>query len=61
MAGPMIGVFSKGRTAAGRVFRKQNTATIQNTVVGQPGTKMPMVPAPRPATPTMSRIQRAAG
>ena len=43
------------RTAAGRLFRKHSTATIQNTVVGQPGTKMPIVPSARQSAPRLWR------
>jgi len=57
IAGPTTGVRSKGLTAQGLVFRKQTTATIQNTVVGQPGTKMPMIPKPRNTRPRPSSTQ----
>ena len=56
-----MAVRSSGRTAFGRVLRKQTTAPIQNTVVGQPGTKMPIVPNARNTTPKPSRVQRATG
>ena len=61
MAGPTMGVRSRGLTALGRVLRKHTTAMIQNTVVGQPGTKMPTVPKARKMTPAPSRLQRATG
>lgn len=60
MAGPTTGVLSSGLTAQGRVFRKQATAPIQNTVVGSPGTTTPTAPiATRPA-PRLSIAQWAA-
>jgi len=63
IAGPTTGVFSSGLTAQGRVFRKQATAPIQNTVVGRPGTITPTAPtatsvAPRPSTAQWAARER---
>eukprot|EP01035_Chromulina_nebulosa_P039493 gene39493-53396_t len=44
VAGPRTGVRSRGRTACGRVLRKQTTAPIQKTVVGRPGVTTPTAP-----------------
>ena len=60
IAGPTTGVFSSGRTAQGRVFRKQATAPIQNTVVGSPGTTIPTAPIATRDAPSPSIAQWAA-
>ncbi len=63
IAGPTTRVRSRGRTAQGRVLRKQATAPIQNTVVGRPGTITPTAPtatsvAPRPSTAQWAARER---
>jgi len=60
MATPTTGVFSSGRTAQGRVFRKQATAPIQNTVVGSSGVTTPTAPTATSVAPSPSIAQWAA-
>lgn len=61
IAGPTTGVRRSGRTACGRVFRKQTTAPIQKTVVGRPGVTTPTAPTATNVAPSPSSAARAAG